>query len=73
MKSTYMTRKDEGVGEGSYDSIAWIFSQHLKEADTGEFNYAVLTGNEDAPQRIELWRTEPNYDTPPDRVWTSNA
>ena len=66
---TYMTRKDEGVGEGLTDSIAWIFDVHIQEADNKEYNYAVLTGNEDAPEKIELWRDKPNFDTVPDRVW----
>lgn len=66
---TYMTRIDTGLGSTSFDSIAWIFSEHLEEADDGTYKFAVLYGNEDAPERIELWRTEPRYDTPPDRVW----
>lgn len=69
-QQTFMTRKDEGVGEGVFDSIAWIFETHLQHQSNGaEFNFAMLTGNEDAPEKIELWREEPNYDRPPDKVW----
>lgn len=68
-KPTYMTRKDANVGEGVFDSIAWIFETRLKETDNQEFNFAMLYGNEDCPRKIELWRDEPLFDTPPDRVW----
>jgi len=73
MKQTLMTRKDEGVGEGQFDSIAWLFSEHIKEPDTGEFHAAVFYGhNEDAPERIDLYRTaEPLVTTPVDRVWNA--
>lgn len=69
---TYLTRKDE-VGVGQYDSIEWCFDVHIKKPDTKEFNFAVLHGNEDAPSKIEFWRIEPNFDTPPDYVWESEA
>lgn len=71
-KQTYMTRNDEGVGEGPFDSIAWIFETHIKQPDTREFNYALFYGwHEDSPIRIELWREEPKYahNTRPDMVW----
>jgi hypothetical protein len=72
MKQALLTRKDSEVGDGLFDSIAWAFSEHIKETDTGEFNSALLYGNEDAPERIELYRTsEPLVDTPIDRTWVS--
>lgn len=69
MTQLYMTRADE-VGSGPYDSIAWLFDQHIKEQDTGEFNYALVhCVNEDSPRRVEFFRDEPDFDTVPDRVW----
>lgn len=49
MAETYMTRQDAEIGEGLYDSIAWIFEVHINEPDTKEYNFAVLHGNEDCP------------------------
>jgi len=66
-----MTRHDTEVGDGEFDSIAWIFSEHLNEPDLGEYNAAVLECvNEDWPTRIELYRTaDPRVNQTPDRVW----
>jgi hypothetical protein len=62
------------VGSGPFDSIKWALETHMKEHDTGEFNYAVLHGNEDAPLKIQLWRNpEPKWDEKPDREWTPEA
>jgi hypothetical protein len=64
-----LTRHDE-VGAAPYDSIKWAFEVHLHEQDTGEFNFAVLHGNEDAPIRIQFWRDEaPLWRNPPDKDW----
>ncbi len=65
----YLTRKDTDVGVGEYDSIQWLFDVHLKRPDTHEYNFALLHGNEDSPQKIELWREEPDYNTRPDVTW----
>jgi hypothetical protein len=56
MKETLLTRKDDTVGAGVFDSIAWAFSEHVKAPDTGEYNSAVLYGNEDAPEMIDFYR-----------------
>ena len=57
-----MTRKDAGrdfadLGADLFDSIAWAFSEHVHAPDTGEYKSAVLYGNEDAPKRIDFFRT----------------
>lgn len=69
MRSHFMTREDP-VGSKPFDSIEWLFETHLRETDTGEYNFAVLYGpNENAPIRIELWRDEPNFDQLADKIW----
>lgn len=70
MKTTYLTRDDSDTGH--YDSIKWCFDVHIKAPDTREYNFALLYGNEDAPQKIEFWRLEPNFDTPPDYAWSAD-
>ena len=42
MRETLLTRKDDGLGEGLFDSIAWAFSEHVKTPDTGLYNAAIL-------------------------------
>lgn len=71
MTITYMTRKDEGLGEGLYDSIAWAFEVHICKADTKEFNFAIAYENNSGLFKIELWRKEPQYNTPADFIWTA--
>lgn len=67
---TVLTRKD-AVGVDAYDSISWALEVHCKLTDMGLFNYAVLHGNEDSPERIDFWMTsEPNWNQEPDYVWT---
>jgi hypothetical protein len=66
MKQTYITRFDE-VGAGFFDSIAWAFEKYGK-GDNVFFNYGMIVGNEDSPERIELWKTEPNWNTPADLI-----
>lgn len=72
MRTFFLTREDTDVshyGKG-FDSIKWLFETHLREEDTGEYNYAVLTGhNEDAPITIELWREEPQVNQLADKIW----
>lgn len=69
-KQTFMTRADAELGQGLYDSIAWIFEVHVKTPDTGEYNSAVLHGNEDCPETIQLWRdSSPNFGALPDAVY----
>lgn len=66
-----LTRRDT-VGTGRWqphDSIKWALETHLKEPDTGIYNYGILHGNEDCPLRIQLWKTDPEWKTPCDRDW----
>ena len=67
---SFLTRKDSEVGEGDFDSIAWAFETHVKAPDTGEYQTAVLYGNEDAPERIEFFKNaDPNHDEVADYIW----
>jgi len=67
MPNMYMTRGDENVGMGRFDSIAWIYETHLKIEDEFKYNYAILIGyNEDSPYEIMLWKDEPRFDQKPD-------
>ena len=68
-RQTRLTRKDK-VGVGDYDSIKWAFDTHLEKPDTGEYNSAVLYGNEDDPSKIDFFRSEnPDYTDQPDFSW----
>ena len=67
---TILTRKDTDVGAGEFDSIKWAIETHMKEKDDGTYNHGVLEGNEDSPTQIRLWKQDPQWKTPPDRVWT---
>ena len=57
MLETFMTRTDDDLGEGLFDSIAWAFEQHVKLPDPGPtvYNSAILFGNEVAPKRIDFY------------------
>lgn len=55
MRETLLTRKDDNVGEGVYDSIAWAFEVHVKLPDNPRYNSAVLYGSEDAPTMIDFY------------------
>lgn len=73
MLEQFMTREDAELGDGLFDSIAWLFSEHIKEPDTKEYNSAVVYGNEDSPIRIELYRSAaPLVSMPVDRVWKAS-
>lgn len=67
---TMLTRRDANVGVGLYDSIAWAFENHLQQPDDPAYTHAVLYGNEDAPDRIDFWRSEPMVGVAPHLVWT---
>lgn len=67
---TILTRKDRDVGAGVFDSVKWAIEEHLREEDRGEYDCAILYGNEDAPFRIEFFcEKEPRWDTAPRRIW----
>lgn len=55
MRETMLTRKDDDVGEGVFDSIAWALEVHCKLPDRGVYNAAILYGNEDAPEMIDFY------------------
>jgi hypothetical protein len=57
---TYITREDNGLGVGSFDSIAWIFEKY-GIADNKDIKYGVIHGNEDSPKMVCLWKEEPTY------------
>ncbi len=52
---TLLTRKDKGVGDGPFDSIAWAMEVHVKVPDKGKYKAAVLYGNEDSPGMIDFY------------------
>jgi hypothetical protein len=65
--TTTLTRHD---WNGQFDSIKWAFEEHVKTADRGEYNFAVLYGNEDCPEQIDFYKFEsPNWNTPEDYTW----
>ena len=68
MKRTLLTRKDKDVGLGEFDSIAWAYEVCLKTPDPKIYDYAILYGNEDCPDRIEFFG-ENKFGTPPMFVW----
>lgn len=66
----YMTRKDEGIGEGLFDSIAWALEVHVKQPDTHVYQTAILHGNEDYPLSIVFFtQSEPTVFDVPAYVW----
>lgn len=74
MTTQLVTRHDANVGEGIFDSIAWLYEVHLKEDDPGIYNSAVVHGNEDWPDKVEFYVSESPtiYDTP-GRVWVPDV
>lgn len=66
-----LSRRDADVGEGLFDSIAWALSEHVKTADTGVFQSAILYGNEDAPDMIDFYtQAEPLVTDKVAYTWT---
>ncbi len=61
MNETLLTRKDDSLGVGLFDSIAWAFSEHVKAPDNKLYNAAVMYGHsDDYPERIDFYtETEP--------------
>lgn len=55
---TYLTRTDDGIDCGLYNSVEWALHAHVKQRDTGIFKAAILVGNEDAPERIMFYDHE---------------
>lgn len=76
MITAHLTRHD-GT-DHNYDSIKWALETHVRCGSnlpwTEQFQYAVLTGNEDAPEKIEFWYDlSPSYDQKPDFIWTPHS
>ena len=63
MRQTILTRNDEG-----FDSIAWALEVHCKSENDARLTIAILTGNEDAPERIDFYE-ENDYRTKPVRIF----
>jgi hypothetical protein len=65
-----LTRTDDNVGVGLYDSIAWAYEVHVKQPDPRSYNAAILYGNEDAPERIDFYTSpEPLVTDKPAFIW----
>jgi len=68
--ATVLTRHDTDVGIGEFDSIAWALEVHVGIADSGEYQFAILEGNEDWPDNIEFYvAAEPTVYDEPAFVW----
>lgn len=53
------------------EDIAWLRDVHCRDLPSN-IHFAVVYGNEDAPERIEAWIDEnPQYDALPDYAWSS--
>jgi hypothetical protein len=52
---TFITRADEGIGAGPFDSVAWALEVHVKIPDAGQYRASVLYGSEDCPERIDFY------------------
>jgi hypothetical protein len=73
MAMTMLTRRDDlGVASDPFDSIKWALETHVKRQDSGRYNYAVLYGNEDSPDRIDFWCSEPDVGDSPRLIWRSS-
>lgn len=66
---TLLTRQDNFGNKDLFDSIKWAIETHVKEPDTGVYNFAVLYGSEDSPDRIDFYTDEPTVNAPPRRIW----
>ena len=55
------------------DDIRWLVDVHLKRLSPPEFKSAVITGNEDCPAVVELYKSNmPRVTTKPMKVYHSN-
>jgi hypothetical protein len=70
---TMLSRRDRHVGAGEFDSIKWAFETHVGKPDDPAYNYAVLYGNEDAPDRIDFWAREPQEGVMPRLIWRATT
>jgi hypothetical protein len=68
-KMKLLSRRDEGLGVGLFDSIKWALDVHVQQPDCGTYKFAVLYGNEDSPDRIDFWATEPVVGVAPRFIW----
>jgi len=52
------------------EDVEWLSTTHLKGLETIPFKSFVLTGNEDCPTIIELYKDQdPLFSAKPDELW----
>jgi len=57
----------------SLEDIGWLCSTHLKGKNSPVFNSFILSGNEDCPDKVELFKKQdPHYKSKPIAVYVSN-
>jgi hypothetical protein len=55
------------------EDIAWLLITHLKGKNPPVFNSFMLTGNEDCPRKVELFKKQmPHYRSKPIAVYVAN-
>ncbi len=65
--TTTLTRHD---WSNQFDSIKWALETHVGMQDHGEYNFAVLYGNEDCPERIDFYHSSnPGWQDEVQYVW----
>jgi len=70
MRETLLTRTDDNLGDGLFDSIAWAFEK-IGLPDNPKVKAAVLYGNEDDPERIDFYKqASPKITNHTVMVWT---
>ena len=55
-----------------YEDMDWLWSTHLEKFRLMrlDFKSAIIHGNEDCPQKIELFKApNPRYDAKPDKIF----
>jgi len=75
MKGTFITRSDNELGDGPFNSIRWAYEVHLKTPyGFCDYHFAIMYGNADCPQRIDFFKkASPRFDAKPDYVWNNPA
>jgi hypothetical protein len=67
MSISYLSRTDQF---GEFDSIEWALKEHIKLPDLDEYHFGILYGNEDSPDKIELFKMDhPWIGMDPDFTW----
>lgn len=70
MQEKLLTRADDGLGEGLFDSVAWVMEK-IGLKDSGCYQSAVMhCVNEDSPQQVDFYHlTIPNVNDTPAYSW----